>query len=171
MTCARATVAWQTSIWTTRYANTSPHCQALPRRLEPPAPVHRRVPRRRPVRVVRRRQLSAPSRYGEQGGAHHRPRVGQAAGAGVAAEPGGVVPTLPPQLGSAGARVQPAAESDRATDASGADPPLACLVSDSLAMALYDELVRRGEISKPPQRVMQLGFPASAYEWVGSRPR
>ena len=54
MTCARATVTWQTSIWTTRYANTSPHCQALPRRLEPPAPVHRRVPRRRPVRVVRR---------------------------------------------------------------------------------------------------------------------
>ena len=31
-------------------------------------------------------------------------------------------------------------------------------------MALYDELVRRGEISTPPQRVMKLGFPASAYE-------
>ena len=34
------------------------------------------------------------------------------------------VSTLPPQLGSAGARVQPAAESDRASDAPGADPPL-----------------------------------------------
>ena len=38
-------------------------------------------------------------------------------------------------------------------------------------MAFYDEMVRRREISIPPQRVMQLGFPASAYEWVGSRPR
>ena len=48
--------------------------------------------------------------------------------------------------------------------------PLCLPREDSLAMALYDELVRRGEISMPPQRVMQLGFPASAYEWVGSRP-
>ena len=48
--------------------------------------------------------------------------------------------------------------------------PLCLPPEDSLAMALYDELVRRGEISMPPQRVMQLGFPASAYEWVGSRP-
>ena len=38
-------------------------------------------------------------------------------------------------------------------------------------MALYDELVRRREISMPPQWVMQLVFPAFAYEWVGSRPR
>ena len=49
--------------------------------------------------------------------------------------------------------------------------PLCLPREDSLAMALYDELVRRGEISMPPQLVMQLGFPASAYEWVGSRPR
>ena len=49
--------------------------------------------------------------------------------------------------------------------------PLCLPREDSLAMALYDELVRRGEISMPPQRVMQLGFPASVYEWVGSPPR
>ena len=49
--------------------------------------------------------------------------------------------------------------------------PLCLPREESLAMALYDELVRRGEISMPPQRVMQLGFPASVYEWVGSRPR
>ena len=48
--------------------------------------------------------------------------------------------------------------------------PLCLPREDSLAMAFYDELVRRGEISMPPQRVMQLGFPASAYEWVGLRP-
>ena len=39
--------------------------------------------------------------------------------------------------------------------------PLCLPREDSLAMALYNELVRRGEISMPPQWVMQLGFPAS----------
>ena len=42
-------------------------------------------------------------------------------GAGVAAEPGGIVPALPPQLGSARAHRQPVAKSDRATDAPRAD--------------------------------------------------
>ena len=49
--------------------------------------------------------------------------------------------------------------------------PLCLPREESLAMALYDELVRGGEISTPPQRVMQLSFPTSAYEWVGSRPQ
>ena len=111
-----------------------------------------------PVRVVRRRQLPAPSGHGEQGGAHHRARVGQAAGAGVVAELGSAGTALPPELGSAGARVQPAAESDRATDAAGADP-LCLPPEDSLAMALYDELVRRGEISMPPPAGHAAGLP------------
>ena len=36
-------------------------------------------------------------------------------------------------------------------------------------MLVYDQLVRLGEVSMPPQRVMQLGFPAECYEWVGAR--
>ena len=47
--------------------------------------------------------------------------------------------------------------------------PLCLSPEDSLAMLVYDQLVRRGEVSMPPQRVMQLGFPAEYYEWVGAR--
>ena len=47
--------------------------------------------------------------------------------------------------------------------------PLCLSPEDSLAMLVYDQLVRRGEVSMPPQRVIQLGFPAECYEWVGAR--
>lgn len=46
--------------------------------------------------------------------------------------------------------------------------PLCLSPADSLAMALYDELVRRGVIGTPPGRTFQLGFPAGTWEWVGA---
>lgn len=44
--------------------------------------------------------------------------------------------------------------------------PLCLSPADSLAMELYDQLVRRGVIGTPPGRTFQLGFPAAAWEWV-----
>ena len=170
MTCARATVTWQTWIWTTRYANTSPHCQALPRRLEPPAPVHRRVPRCRPVRVV--------------GAVNYQPHPDT--GSKVVLTIVHVWDKRPEQaslLNLAALCQRCHLNWDRREHGFNrlrnriarlmrqGQVPLCLPREDSLAMALYDELVRRGEISMPPQRVMQLGFPDSAYEWVGSRPR
>ena len=46
--------------------------------------------------------------------------------------------------------------------------PLCLSPADSLAMALYDELVRKGMISMPPQRAFQMAFPAEAWEWVSA---
>ena len=44
--------------------------------------------------------------------------------------------------------------------------PLCLSPSDSLAMAVYDELVRKAIVSMPPQRPFQMAFPAEAWEWV-----
>ena len=44
--------------------------------------------------------------------------------------------------------------------------PLCLSPSDSLAMAVYDELVRKGMVAMPPQRPFQMAFPAEAWEWV-----
>ena len=49
--------------------------------------------------------------------------------------------------------------------------PLCLSPADSLAMALYDELVRKGVVGMPPQRTFQLEFPSEVYEWVGARSR
>ena len=47
--------------------------------------------------------------------------------------------------------------------------PLCMAPEESLAMFVYDQLLRRGEISMPPQRAIQLSFPADAWEQVGGR--
>ena len=49
--------------------------------------------------------------------------------------------------------------------------PLCLSPADSLAMALYDELVRKGVVGTPPQRTFQIGFPAETWEWVGAGSR
>ena len=46
--------------------------------------------------------------------------------------------------------------------------PLCLSPVDSLAMALYDELVRQGMIRMPPQRTFQMAFPAAAWEWASA---
>jgi hypothetical protein len=46
--------------------------------------------------------------------------------------------------------------------------PLCLSPADSLAMALYDELVRKGMIGMRPQRTFQMAFPAEAWEWVSA---
>ena len=46
--------------------------------------------------------------------------------------------------------------------------PLCLSPVDSLAMALYDELVRQGMIGMPPQRTFQMAFPAAAWEWASA---
>ena len=46
--------------------------------------------------------------------------------------------------------------------------PLCLSPADSLVMALYDELVRKGVVGMPPQREFQMSFPAAAWEWVSA---
>ena len=46
--------------------------------------------------------------------------------------------------------------------------PLCLPPADSLAMAIYDELVRKGVVGMPPQREFQMSFPAEAWEWMGA---
>ena len=46
--------------------------------------------------------------------------------------------------------------------------PLCLSPVDSLAMALYDELVRQGMIGMPPQRTFLMAFPAAAWEWASA---
>ena len=49
--------------------------------------------------------------------------------------------------------------------------PLCLSPADSLAMALYDELVRKGVVGMPPQRSFQMEFPSETWEWVGTQSR